>query len=94
VRGISNKRLVDFARSHPDAAAPLQLWRKIVEATYFAHFAALRSSFNAVDRVASHYVFDIGGNKFRLVAAIHFSRQMLFVRHIFTHAQYDRWSSV
>jgi mRNA interferase HigB len=91
VRVISNKRLVDFALRHPDAATPLQLWRKIVEATDYTHFAALRSSFNAVDHVGDHYVFDIGGNKYRLVAAIHFNRQMLFVRHIFTHAEYDRW---
>jgi mRNA interferase HigB len=37
-------------------------------------------------------VFDIGGNKYRLVAAVHFDRQMLYVRHVFTHAEYDRWS--
>lgn len=91
VRVISNKQLVDFALRHVDAATPLQLWRKIVETTHFAHFTALRSSFNAVDRVGNYYVFDIGGNKFRLVAAIHFNRQMLFVRHIFTHTEYDRW---
>ena len=91
MRVISNKRLVDFARVHPDASAALQVWRKIVEATSFAHFAALRSSFNAVDRIGDYYIFDIGGNKYRIVAAIHFNRQMLFVRHVFTHAQYERW---
>ena len=39
------------------------------------------------------YVFNIGGNKFRLVAAIHFNTQRLFVRHILTHAEYntERW---
>ena len=39
------------------------------------------------------YVFNIGGNKFRLVAAIHFNTQRLFVRHILTHADYntERW---
>ena len=52
---------------------------------------ALKASFNAVDRVGDYYVFDIGGNKYRLVAAVHFNRQMLFVRHVFTHRQYDRW---
>ncbi len=39
------------------------------------------------------YVFDVGGNKYRLIAAIHFNTQRLFVRHILTHADYDteRW---
>lgn len=44
-----------------------------------------------IDKVGDLFVFNIGGNKFRLVAAIHFDRQMLFVRHVLTHAQYDRW---
>lgn len=35
------------------------------------------------------YVFDIGGNKYRLIAAIHFNTQMLFVRHVLTHVEYD-----
>jgi len=35
------------------------------------------------------YVFDIGRNKYRLIAAIHFNTQMLFVRHVLTHAEYD-----
>ena len=43
-------------------------------------------------RVGDYYVFDIGGNKFRIIAAVHFNRQLLFVRHVFTHKEYDRWS--
>jgi mRNA interferase HigB len=35
-------------------------------------------------------VFDIGGNKFRLVAAVHFNTQRLFIRHVLTHTVYDR----
>jgi mRNA interferase HigB len=84
--------LLDFAARHPEASAPLQAWRKVVEATNFGHFAALKTSFSSVDRVGLFYVFDIGGNKYRLVAAIHFNRQMLYIRHVFTHAEYDRWS--
>ena len=37
------------------------------------------------------YIFDIGGNKFRLIAAAHFNVQKLYVRHIFTHKEYDKW---
>jgi mRNA interferase HigB len=92
MRVISNKRLVDFAALHPKAAGPLKAWRKVVESSRFDHFAALKATFNAVDRVGAYFVFDIGGNRFRLIAAIHFDRQMLFVRHVLTHAQYDLWS--
>jgi mRNA interferase HigB len=91
VRVISNKRLVEFAALHQEARVPLQIWRKTIEAGTFANFAALKQSFNATDKVGDFYVFDIAGNKFRLIAAIHFNVQKLYVRHIFTHKEYDRW---
>ena len=74
MRVISNKILVEFSAIHADAEIPLQVWRKIIESGVFANFAELKLSFNAVDRVGSYYVFDISGNKFRLIAAIHFNR--------------------
>ena len=91
MRVISNKALVDFAAWHPDASEPLQAWRNILESGGFQHFAALKAVLNATDKVGDFYVFNIGGNKYRIVAAIHFNRQMLFVRHVMTHKQYDAW---
>jgi len=91
VRVISNKALTDFAALHPASEDPLQAWRRIVEASTFRGFAELRRTFNSVDRVGDFYVFDIGGNKYRLITAIHFNRQVIFIRHVFTHAQYDKW---
>ena len=92
MRVISNKRLVDFAALHPESAVALQVWRKCIESNPVGHFAALKSLFRSVDRVGRFCVFDICGNRFRLVAAVHFDRQLLFVRHVFTHAEYDRWT--
>jgi mRNA interferase HigB len=91
MRVISNKALIDFAADQPDAGVPLQIWRKTIEAGVFANFAELKRAFNATDRVGAYYVFDIGGNKFRLVAAVHFNVQKLYVRHVFTHKEYDKW---
>ena len=92
MRVISNKRLVDFGALHPHATVPLKVWRRCIEANAFEHFADLKAVFGSVDRVGGLYVFDIGGNKFRLLAAIHFDRQIAYIRHVFTHAEYDRWS--
>ncbi len=91
MRVISNKALVEFAAAHHDADLPLQVWRRIIEAGHFSSFGDLKATFNSVDKVGDYYVFDISGNKFRLIAAIHFNRQMVFVRHIFTHKVYDTW---
>ena len=88
---ISNKHLVEFSLVHADAEIPLQTWHKLLEVDVYASFADLKVAFNAVDKVGDFYVFDIGGNKYRLIAAIHFNRQMLFIRHVFTHKEYDKW---
>ena len=92
MRVISNKALVAFAALHPEADGALQAWRKLLEVAAVANFAALRQLVNSVDKAGDFFVFDVGGNKYRIVAAIHFNRGLLYVRHVFTHAQYDRWS--
>lgn len=91
MRVISNKTLVEFATRHADAGTPLQIWRKTVEAGTFANFADLKKAFNATDKVGDYYVFDIGGNKYRIIAAIHFDTQKLFVRAVLTHKEYNKW---
>ena len=52
----------------------------------------LRKSFGSVDKVGSLYVFNIGGNKLRLIASIHFNRQKLYVRQVLSHVEYDKSS--
>jgi mRNA interferase HigB len=91
MRLVSNKALVDFAAGHREAELPLQVWRRIIESGSFPNFAELKKAFNTVDKVGDYLVFDIGGNKFRLVTAVHFNRQMVFVRHVFTHKECDKW---
>jgi mRNA interferase HigB len=92
MRVVSNKALLAFADEHPDARVPLQGWRRAIQSGAFASFSDLRSTFGSVDKVGRFFVFDIGGNKFRLVAAIHFDRQTLYIRHVLTHREYDDWT--
>ncbi len=75
----------------------MRAWLKLVRHGRFRNLAELKRTFGGVDMVPVKgrdlYVFDIGGNKYRLIAAIHFNTQRLFVRHILTHPEYDteRW---
>ena len=55
-----------------------------------ASFAALRTTFPSADQIDRFTVFNIGGNKFRLIAAIHYNRKKVYVRNVLTHAEYDR----
>ncbi len=93
MRLISNKSLREFAAIHPPATASLQGWRRVIETGTFHNFAALKQAFNSVDKVGDLFVFNIAGNNYRLLAAIHFNTQTLYVRSVMTHAEYDKRGS-
>jgi mRNA interferase HigB len=94
VRAISEKALRNFANRYPDSDAALRAWCKLVKSGTFRNLAELKQTFGSVDYVPTKkgdfYVFDIAGNRHRLIAAIHFNTQMLFIRYVLTHAEYDR----
>lgn len=93
VHVISRKALRDFWIIHRDSELRLRAWHKAVRAGTFRSLAELKQTFATVDYVplgrGKFFVFNIGGNKYRLVAAIHFNRQRLFVCHALTHREYD-----
>lgn len=61
-----------------------------MESGVFADFNALRATFASADYVDGLTVLNIGGNKYRLIAAIHYNRRKVFIRAVLTHAEYDR----
>ena len=83
--------LTDFSLNHQSAGVPLQAWRKAIEAGRFADFAQLKRTFNSVDKVGDYHIFNVGGNKYRLVASIHYNTQTVYLRHVFTHQEYNKW---
>jgi mRNA interferase HigB len=86
---ISKKRLREFWEERPRAQAPLEAWYQVTKNAEWKTFADVHETFNTADQVGKFTVFDIGGNKFRLIAVIHFNRGKVFVRHVLTHAEYD-----
>lgn len=90
---ITRKRLNEFAKLHPDANNALAQWYKLIKQNEFASFVELRKLFPSADQVGKLTVFNIGGNKVRLIAAIHYNRQKVYIRAVLTHSEYDeeRW---
>ena len=86
---IAKPALVRFWTEHADAKGPLQAWHKVMSKQLFADFNQLRATFASADYVDPWTVFNIGGNKFRLIAVIHYNRRKVYIRHVLTHRQYD-----
>ena len=98
MRIIKESALREFAARHPPAATGLAVWRQIMRREQFRHFADLRRCFRSADqvRVASGspvVVFNVHGNAFRLICAIHYNTGRVFLLRFLTHAEYDtdRW---
>lgn len=70
---ITRKRLNEFVDKHPTATSGLVLWYRTLKKNNLANFVELRRIFPHTDQVGGLTVFNIGGNKARLIAAIHYN---------------------
>jgi mRNA interferase HigB len=87
---ISRKALRQFWEKYPDSETALIRWLKLMNLATFKSFDELRSVFPSADLVGDLIVFNIGGNKYRLITSIHFNRQKVYIRYILTHSEYDK----
>lgn len=87
---ITRKRLQEFANKQANTSNVLDVWYRIVKNTEISNFAQLKQIFPSVDKVGHLTVFNIGGNKIRLIAAVHYNTQCLYIRHVLTHKEYDK----
>lgn len=92
---ITHRRLLEFATKHPGAAGALDAWYREAKAARWASPDDMKLRFPRASVIhATRVVFDIGGNKVRLVVKVRWatarSKGKLFVRFVGTHAEYDR----
>ena len=87
---IAKPMLAAFWTEHPESERPLSTWYRIMRAEVFADFNDLRTTFASADYVGGLTVFNIGGNKYRLITSIHYNRRKVYIRAVLTHEEYDR----
>ena len=88
---LIKRTLQEFAAKHSDITEPLNNWYVIAKKAQWKNFAEIKEAFNSVDTVGNdRFVFNIKGNKYRLVVLIHFDIRTIYIRFIGTHAEYDK----
>ena len=85
---ISYKAIREYKAARPEAGAALDNWYHVSSACKWTSFAAVKQVLGSADWVKPYVVFNIAGNKYRLIAEINFRSQTLFIRHILTHQEY------
>lgn len=86
---ISFRRIREFTSAHRDAGTSLKAWFTTVKRARWHNLAELRQVYPTADLVARYTVFNIKGNKYRLISRIVYRSQTLFIVAIMTHEEYD-----
>jgi mRNA interferase HigB len=95
MRIIALKTLKSFWTKYPDAEEPLRLWYKTTEKAHWTSFIKVRETFGTADTAKVYSgntvtIFDIGGNKYRLITSIHYDVFCVYAMLVLTHKEYDR----
>jgi mRNA interferase HigB len=88
---ISKTIIQAFIQKHPDAGNALNKWYSDTKVADWKSFRELKKTFNTADHVGNdRYVFDIKGNRYRLIALIIFKVRTVFILFVGTHKEYDQ----
>lgn len=91
MRVIAKKMLRDFWIKHPDCIQQLKAWYKEAETANWKHPNDIKKDYPSASILEDNrIVFNIKGNNYRLIIRINYYYQMVWIRFIGTHAQYDK----
>lgn len=91
MRILNKNKLHEFIASHADARIALQRWASKIEDGNWKSLAEFKPLFKPVDNVGNdHFVFNIKGNKYRIIATVLFQVQIVNIRFVGTHAEYSK----
>lgn len=87
---VSLRRLREFWECHPPAYGPLKNWHGVASHANWTCHNDVKQTFRSADKVRELYVFDV--SNFRIVADVVFITRHVYIKHVFTHPEYDKWS--
>jgi mRNA interferase HigB len=90
---ISKKMLIDFCKKHAGTQSALFSWYKVASNASWKNLTDVQKTYREAESVGKFTVFNIKGNNLRLIVLIDYEKGKIFIRHVLTHAEYDkgRW---
>lgn len=91
MRIVTFRRIQEFSEQNPQARIALEDWYHKTSRAEWDNLSNIRRTFGSADYVGNNrFVFNIKGNKFRLIAIVIFASRKVYIRFIGTHAEYDK----
>ena len=87
---ISYRRLREFAEKHADSREALENWYRIASKAAWSNLVEVQTVFPKAEAVSNFTVFNLKGNRYRLIVSIDYQKQLIYVKYVLTHAEYDK----
>lgn len=87
---ISLQKLKSFWEKHKDAELPLRAWYGTCRKSRWKNLDDVHKVYPHADLVCDCTIFNVGGNKYRLIVKIRYKSQRIYVIHVMTHKEYDK----
>ncbi len=93
MRIISKVKIREFWQQHPGAVVPLKYWYRIAKDAKWQSFTDVRKTFASADSYKILVIFNIAGNKYRLITKIEYGLGIIYIGKVMTHSEYskDKW---
>ena len=87
---ISRKKLRDYCHNHADSCEALDDWYKIASQVNWTKLIEVQTIYTQAEAVGNFTIFNIKGNKYRLIVSLNYQKQIVYIKYILTHAEYDK----
>ena len=95
MRVISRKVLRDYCQTHADACDALYSWYRVASKAQWKNLTQVQAVYKTAESVSNFTVFNIKGNRYRLIVDLIYPSQRIYIKYILTHSEYskDKWKN-
>ena len=79
-----------FKKKHAAGRSAFDGWTTLATASNWKNYEDLKKTFPSADTYGDCTIFNVGGNKYRLIALVDYETQTIYIKQVLTHAEYDR----
>ncbi|NJL77893.1 MAG: type II toxin-antitoxin system HigB family toxin [Richelia sp. RM2_1_2] len=87
---IGRRKLREYSQKHGDCEQALDDWYKIASKANWENLIEVQTAYPQAEAVSNFTVFNIKGNKYRLIVSINYEKQVIYIKYVLTHAEYDK----
>ncbi|MDQ4119838.1 MAG: type II toxin-antitoxin system HigB family toxin [Acidobacteriota bacterium] len=89
MRIISERKIREYTVENSESENAMREWIRVVRLADWHNFTDLRNTFNHADVFNNCVIFDVGGNKWRIIAKVEYQKHLVFIKRILTHNEYS-----